>query len=128
MDCGSICCDAYGVGRHAAAHFQRREAEAQEYFDRALNLNPQSLKSLSILAAQAALNQRDGEYEQHKAQVDSFSPDNPQFLGDIADTFGNNYLFSEAVEFARAAINSDPEYWQGYTLLGSNLIRLDSSR
>ena len=101
-----------------------REAEAQEYFDRALNLNPQSLKSLSILAAQAALNQRDEEYEQHKAQVDSFSPDNPQFLGDIADTFGNNYLFSEAVEFARAAINSDPEYWQGYTLLGSNLIRL----
>ena len=101
-----------------------REAEAQEYFDRALNLNPQSLKSLSILAAQAALNQRDEEYEQHKAQVDSFSPNNPQFLGDIADTFGNNYLFSEAVEFARAAINSDPEYWQGYTLLGSNLIRL----
>ena len=101
-----------------------REAEAQEYFDRALNLNPQSLKSLSILAAEAALNQRDEEYEQHKAQVDSFSPDNPQFLGDIADTFGNNYLFSEAVEFARAAINSDPEYWQGYTLLGSNLIRL----
>ena len=101
-----------------------REAEAQEYFDRALNLNPQSLKSLSILAAQAALNQREEEYEQYKAQVDSFSPDNPQFLGDIADTFGNNYLFSEAVEFARAAINSDPEYWQGYTLLGSNLIRL----
>ena len=101
-----------------------RQAEAQEYFDRALNLNPQSLKSLSILAAQAALNQREEEYEQHKAQVDSFSPDNPQFLGDIADTFGNNYLFSEAVEFARAAINSDPEYWQGYTLLGSNLIRL----
>ena len=101
-----------------------REAEAQEYFDRALNLNPQSLKSLSILAAQAALNQRDEEYEQYKAQVDSFSPDNSQFLGDIADTFGNNYLFSEAVEFARAAINSDPEYWQGYTLLGSNLIRL----
>ena len=101
-----------------------REAEAQEYFDRALNLNPQSLKSLSILAAQAALHQRYEEYEQHKAQVDSFSPNNPQFLGDIADTFGNNYLFSEAVEFARAAINSDPEYWQGYTLLGSNLIRL----
>ena len=101
-----------------------REEEAQEYFDRALSLNPQSLKSLSILAAQAALNQRQEEYEQLKARVDSFSPDNPEFLGDIADTFGNNYLFSEAVEFARAAIDSDPEYWQGYTLLGSNLIRL----
>ncbi|MFL2846542.1 MAG: hypothetical protein ACJZ77_02350 [Pseudohongiellaceae bacterium] len=101
-----------------------REEEASEYFDRALNLNPESLKTLSILAAQAALNQRQEEYEQYKARVDSFSPNNPEFLGDIADTFGNNYLFTEAVEFARASIDSDPEYWQGYTLLGSNLIRL----
>ena len=101
-----------------------RNEEAKEYFERALNLNPQSLKTLSILAAQAIFNQRPEEYEQYKARVDAFSPNNPQFLGDIADTFGNNYLFAEAVEFARAAIQSDPEYWQGYTLLGSNLIRL----
>ena len=101
-----------------------RNEEAEEYFERALVLNPQSLKTLSILAAQAIFNQRPEEYEQYKARVDAFSPNNPQFLGDIADTFGNNYLFAEAVEFARAAIQSDPEYWQGYTLLGSNLIRL----
>ena len=101
-----------------------RNEEAEEYFERALVLNPQSLKTLSILAAQAIFNQRPEEYEQYKARVDAFSPNNPRFLGDIADTFGNNYLFAEAVEFARAAIKSDPEYWQGYTLLGSNLIRL----
>ena len=101
-----------------------RNEEAEEYFERALVLNPQSLKTLSILAAQAIFNQRPEEYEQYKARVDAFSPNNPRFLGDIADTFGNNYLFAEAVEFARAAIQSDPEYWQGYTLLGSNLIRL----
>ena len=101
-----------------------RDDEATEYFERALDLNPQSLKTLSILAAEAALNQRSNQFEQYKARVDAFSPNNPQFLGDIADTFGNNYLFTEAVDFARAAIDSDPEYWQGYTLLGSNLIRL----
>ncbi len=101
-----------------------RQDEAMEYFERVLNINSESLKTLSVLAAQAALNQRDEEYEQYRAQVDAFSPNNPQFLGDVADTFGNNYLFTEAVEFARAAIDSDPEYWQGYTLLGSNLIRL----
>ncbi|MDD9895181.1 MAG: tetratricopeptide repeat protein, partial [Gammaproteobacteria bacterium] len=101
-----------------------RADEAMEYFQRVLNINPESLKTLSILAAQAALNQRDEEYEQYKARVDAFSPNNAQFLGDVADTFGNNYLFAEAVEFSRAAIASDPEYWQGYTLLGSNLIRL----
>ncbi|MCI5105187.1 MAG: hypothetical protein MRY76_00585, partial [Pseudomonadales bacterium] len=42
----------------------------------------------------------------------------------IADTMGNNYRFEEAVGYARAAIAADSEYWQGYTLLGSNLIRL----
>ncbi len=44
------------------------------------------------------------------------------FSGDIADAFGNNYRFTEAVAYARAAIEEDPEYWQGYTLLGGNLI------
>lgn len=101
-----------------------REVEAQAYFDQVLAINPESLKTLSILAAKAALEKRDGDYQEYLAQVEAFSPNNPQFLGDVADSFGNNYLFTEAVEFARAAIDADPEYWQGYTLLGSNLIRL----
>lgn len=37
---------------------------------------------------------------------------------------GRQYRFVEAVALAREAIASDPSYWQGYTLLGSNLIRL----
>ena len=101
-----------------------REDEAQAYFDQVLTLNPESLKTLSILAARAALEKREDEYQRYLAQVEAFSPNNPEFLGDVADSFGNNYLFTEAVEFARAAIEADPEYWQGYTLLGSNLIRL----
>lgn len=101
-----------------------RREDAEDYFARILAVNPESLKTLSLLAAEAILNERTDEYEGYRAQVEAFSPNNPQFLGDIADTFGNNYRFVEAVEFARAAIESDPEYWQGYTLLGSNLIRL----
>ena len=101
-----------------------REEEAQDYFERVLALNPESLKTLSVLASQAALEERSADYEGYLAQVESFSPNNPIFLGNVADSFGNNYLFDEAVEFARAAIAADPQYWQGYTLLGSNLIRL----
>jgi len=101
-----------------------REDEAQEYFERALALNPESLKTLSVMASQAALEERSDDYASYLAQVDSFSPNNPIFLGNVADTLGKNYLFVEAVEFARAAIAADPQYWQGYTLLGSNLIRL----
>ena len=101
-----------------------REEEAQDYFERVLALNPESLKTLSVLASQAALEERSADYEGYLAQVESFSPNNPTFLGNVADSFGNNYLFDEAVEFARAAIAADPQYWQGYTVLGSNLIRL----
>ena len=101
-----------------------REDEAQDYFERVLQINPESLKTLSILAAAAALEEREDDYQRHLAQVEAFSPDNPQFLADIADTMGNNYRFEEAVGYARAAIAADPEYWQGYTLLGSNQIRL----
>jgi tetratricopeptide (TPR) repeat protein len=101
-----------------------REEEAQDYFERVLALNPESLKILSVLASQAALEERSADYEGYLAQVESFSPNNPIFLGNVADSFGNNYLFDEAVEFARAAIAADPQYWQGYTVLGSNLIRL----
>ena len=101
-----------------------REEEAQDYFERVLALNSESLKTLSVLASQAALEERSAQYDDYLAQVESFSPNNPIFLGNVADSFGNNYLFDEAVEFARAAIAADPQYWQGYTLLGSNLIRL----
>lgn len=101
-----------------------REDEAMAYFTQVLALNPESLKTLSILAAQAALNERMDEYENYYQQVQAFSPGNAQFLGDIADAFGNNYRFTEAVEYARAALEADAEYWQGYTLLGNNLIRL----
>ncbi|PCJ25328.1 MAG: hypothetical protein COA96_07590 [SAR86 cluster bacterium] len=101
-----------------------REDEAQEYFSQVLALNKESLKTLSVLASHAALEERTTDYADYLAQVESFSPGNPEFLGDIAEYLGNNYLFVEAVEFARAAIDADPQYWQGYTLLGSNLIRL----
>lgn len=101
-----------------------REDEAMEYFDRVLAINSEALKTLSVLASKAALELRTADYEDYLARVEAFSPGNPIFLGNIADSFGNNYLFEEAVSFARAAIEADPGYWQGYTLLGSNLIRL----
>ena len=101
-----------------------RDEEAAGYFSRALDLNPEALGVLSTLAAQAAMEERMADYQLHAAQVEAFSPGNPVFLADVAEVFGSNYRFTEAVEYARAAIEADPQYWRGYTLLGSNLIRL----
>ena len=101
-----------------------REQEAEEYFDKVLELNPESLKTLSVLAASAALEERMDDFAVYQQRVEAFSSGNAEFLGHIADSFGNNYRFEEAVHYARASIEADPEYWQGHTLLGSNLIRL----
>jgi len=101
-----------------------REQEAEEYFDKVLELNPESLKTLSVLAASAALEERMDDFAGYQQRVEAFSPGNAEFLGHIADSFGNNYRFEEAVHYARASIEADTEYWQGHTLLGSNLIRL----
>lgn len=101
-----------------------REDEAMGYFDQVLAMNPESLKTLSILAAQAALEERMDDYTDYRRRVEAFSPGNPHFLGDVADAFGNNYRFTQAVQYARASIEADPEYWQGYTILGNNLVRL----
>ncbi|MEC8740056.1 MAG: tetratricopeptide repeat protein [Pseudomonadota bacterium] len=101
-----------------------REQEAEEYFDKVLELNPESLKTLSVLAASAALEERMDDFAGYQQRVEAYSPGNAEFLGHIADRFGNNYRFEEAVHYARASIEADPEYWQGHTLLGSNLIRL----
>ena len=101
-----------------------RQQEAEEYFDKVLELYPESLKTLSVLAASAALEERMDDFAGYQQRVEAFSPGNAEFLGHIADSFGNNYRFEEAVHYARASIEADPEYWQGHTLLGSNLIRL----
>jgi tetratricopeptide (TPR) repeat protein len=98
--------------------------EAHDYFDRALALNPESLKTLSILAAEAAMEERTTDYARYRDQVEAFSPGNAEFLTDVGETFGNNYLFTEAVDYARAAVAADPEYWKAYEVLGGNLIRL----
>ena len=101
-----------------------RQEDAEEYINAALAINPESIISLSLMATQAALKEEYAEYARLEARVKSFSPNNPHFYGDIADAFGNNYRFTEAVGYARQAIAADPNYWQGHTLLGTNLIRL----
>jgi len=101
-----------------------KEEQAREFLDEALRNNPESIMALATLAAQAALNERIDEYAGLEQRVNDFSPNNAAFYAEIADTFGNNYRFTEAVEYARKSIAADPRYWKGHTLLGSNLVRL----
>ncbi len=101
-----------------------RKDEGRQYLEEALRNNPESIKALGTLAALAALQEDEAEYGRLEALVNGFSPDNASFYSEIADAFGNNYRFTEAVSFARRAVAADPEYWRAHTLLGNNLVRL----
>ena len=101
-----------------------REEDALNILDEVLVINPEALKSLSLLGAKAALEEREADFLNIRERVALFSPKNPYFLGDVADTLGKQYRFEEAVVLLREALESDPQYWQGYALLGTNLIRL----
>lgn len=101
-----------------------RVEEGTRFLQEALSINPQSVRALAILAAQDALHERMDAYQAREKQINDFSPDNAVFYTDIGEIFGNNYRFTEAVEYARKAIAADPTYWRGHTILGSNLVRL----
>ena len=103
---------------------QGDKEEGVDRLEQALELNPESLSALGALASLAALEERMDDFAEYQARVEAFSPGNAELLGIVAKAFGDDYRFAEAVEYARAAIELDPEYWEGYTLLGSNLIRL----
>jgi cellulose synthase operon protein C len=101
-----------------------KEEQAKEFLDEALRNNPESIMALATLAADAALNERMDEYSGLEQRVNDFSPNSAVFHAEVADAFGNNYRFTEAVAYARKSIAADPRYWKGHTLLGSNLVRL----
>lgn len=98
-----------------------REEEALAAIERVLELNPESLKGLGLLGAKAALEERAQDFAEIRARVDAFSPSNPQFLGDVADTLGRQYRFVEAVALAREAIASDQAIGKATRFLGATL-------
>ena len=102
---------------------ERRE-EGIEFLERALDVNPEALEALARLAAVAAMQEEMQRFAELETRVNEFSPDNPEFYAIIAEHFGNNYRFTEAVQYARQSVAADERYWHGHTVLGNNLVRL----
>lgn len=101
-----------------------QEDAGRGYLEQALRINPESIPALATLAALAVIADDSRSFAQIEQQLDAFSPGSPDFYARVADYLGNNYRFTEAVDFARRAIASDPEHWHAHTVLGGNLVRL----
>ncbi|MFC1816603.1 tetratricopeptide repeat protein [Thermodesulfobacteriota bacterium] len=101
-----------------------RLGEAEAHLKRILETNPESLNAQAMLAAIAYLEEDHGKYEAIRKKVEQFSPENGGFYARIGEICGRKYRFDEAVEMARLAVKTDPQHWNGYTILGMNLLRL----
>lgn len=101
-----------------------REEEGLGFLRQALDINPESIPALATLAARAAMNDDMDEFERLRERVNAFSPESASFYASVAEFLGNNYRFTEAVEYARRAIDRDPRNWHAHTVLGGNLVRL----
>lgn len=101
-----------------------REEQGLDFLRQALDINPESIPALATLAAQAAMNDDMAEFDRLLQRVNTFSPESAHFYASVGEFLGNNYRFTEAVEYARRAIDRDPRNWYAHTVLGGNLVRL----
>lgn len=108
-----------------------REEEGRRFLDQALAVNAESIGALSALAGLAALQDDMSAFAAIEQRLADSQLGRADFYANVAEFLGNNYRFTEAVEYANRAIEADPRNWHGHTVLGSNLVRLgeeDSGR
>lgn len=103
---------------------QNKLDEAKSYLNAALPNNPESLEVITRLAGIARLRDEETAYEEWRRRAEAIRSDDGEFYTVIADMYANDYRFKEAVAFARKAVEVQPDYWQAYTVLGTNLARL----
>ncbi len=109
----------------AESYIQEDEFKtAKDYLNRALKVNPEALESRTLLAAIAVLEEQPAEQERQQNAVKQVHPTYAKFYSRVAEVLGRKYLFEEANQFAKQAVEVDPKYWKGYTTLGMNLLRL----
>ena len=94
------------------------------YLDTILKINPESFNGLTLKAAIAYLQEGHAEYEAIQKRLATAGPATGRFYARIAEICGRKYRFDEAVQLARQAVETDPELWSAYQLLGINLLRL----
>ena len=101
---------------------------AEVYLEKILQINPEALNAKTLLGALAYLKEDHKTYDDIRKWVENFSPGNARFYTHIAEICGRKYRFSEAVDLSRQAIAIDPNHWNGYAILGVNLLRLGNEK
>jgi tetratricopeptide (TPR) repeat protein len=111
------------ITRAALLNEDERYDEATHYLQQALQINPESIDAMAILAAIAFLKDDAETLQRLEKLVMVLSPGNGEFYVRIAEICGRSYRFDKAVEMARKAIALNDRLWSGHIILGINLLR-----
>lgn len=116
------------VGAHvllARLHLELEDYEASEIFiQRALSVNPRSPEALTLAAALAFLRGEHDTFEARVAEIRDHAPGHTALFETLAEIAAQNRYYGRAERFALWAVNSNPNSWRGYALLGINRLRL----
>ncbi|MDX1487445.1 MAG: tetratricopeptide repeat protein, partial [Acidiferrobacterales bacterium] len=118
--------------RYVSAHafLARLLIESEEYEAaeqqtlRALEVNPNSVQTLAVLAAVYYLTGREQEFKATVARCLRINARYADLYNTLAELSVQNRLYHDAVTFARQAVALDPNSWRGYGLLGLNQLRI----
>ncbi len=114
----------------AQAFLARLLIESEEYEAaeqqtlRALEVNPNSLQALAVLAAVYHLTGREQEFKAIVTRCLRINARYADLYNTLAELSVQNRLYHDAVTFARQAVALEPESWRGYALLGLNELRI----
>ncbi len=102
---------------------ERQFDKGLEQIRKIIAVNPNSLDGLSLLAAHY---ENAGKTKQRDAAIAKAQSIHPNYVGvyvTLAEAAERMRQFPRAIAWARKAIKTDPDDWQGYHIAGMNLLR-----
>jgi tetratricopeptide (TPR) repeat protein len=97
---------------------------AEEQALLALETNPKALQTLAVLAAIYHLKGDQAKFDQTVARTLAINPRYADLYNTVAEIAVKNRLYQDAVDFAKRAVDMDPNSWRGYAILGLNQLRV----
>lgn len=97
---------------------------ARGFYERACAQNPSDLHARAQLAAVYYCEPDLAAFEEIVARTEREHPAPAKFFTSLADRLVDRFFYRQGVEFARKAIELDPDYWPAYVIRGVNALRV----
>lgn len=112
------------VLRGHLAFYDENWPRALDYYQRAVAVNPSRLDYRAHVAVLYYATNREEDLAKCTAAVEKQHPKPAPYFSTMAERLTERFFYEEAANFARKAVEIDPEYWPAYLTLGVNALRV----